>query len=250
MDPASDYAVLSKLAYNIGSNGSSDVRGIQQELRRHGLSKKYGVSDDLNSTDHVTFYTKGKGDRRGIVAYRGTELDNRSDLLADAAIFMGVERMTPRFSRALGAAREAMDRYGDVHVTGHSLGGTQAMHVTKELGVESHVYNPGRGFRRFSLIDRLGPLRTFFGRENKMNEDNANVYLTGVDPISIASWKLPAKTHFRTPKSWDVHGIDNFVKTPEKKRRQSHKHEQRKMGRHRHDPEKHTKQHKVHNEGL
>jgi len=107
------------------------------------------------------------------------------------------------------------------------------MHVTKELGLESHVYNPGKGLRRFSLVDRSGPLRRLFGRENLMSEENANVYLTGVDPISIASWRLPAKTEFSRPDQWDVHGIDNFVHEPEKRKR-SHPSEKARMGRGRH----------------
>ena len=53
------------------------------------------------------------------------------------------KREHKRFNEALHVAKRAKGKYADLEVTGHSLGGTQALHVYETLGLRARVYNPG-----------------------------------------------------------------------------------------------------------
>lgn len=216
----SDYAILSKIAYEArGGN-----RDFTKSLTKFGLQGTYTVEPSLSSDNYVTFTDTRTG--KGVVAYRGTSWSNSKDLATDAAIFFGAEDYTKRFRDAVKVAKEASSFYGgnaNVNVTGHSLGGSQAMEVTKQTGIESHSFNPGKGFERFKLTNLTGPIGSLIGgiqkvfqKKSQSNPSNTTVYTTGIDPISVGARRSSATFKYRKP-GWDVHGIDNFI--PKAKRR-------------------------------
>lgn len=215
-----EYAILSELAYA----AEKGRRDFGEEFARYGLTGRYRTAEDeaLHSANHVTFVDQESG--RAVVAFRGTRLTNRKDLSTDAAIFFGVEPLSKRFRDAVAATKRAQEAYGEknVHVTGHSLGGTQALHAADNLGVEAHAFNPGKGWEEMSARRTGGPLGALLGwfadslRKGKRTQDNAHVYTTGLDPISAAHLRDrnagKASVHVRpVTEGWDVHGIRNFT---------------------------------------
>lgn len=125
------------------------------------LHQGYQVDRNL-STKNIRTYTK-KGNT--LVALRGTNLPNLSDLEADKDIFFGTTRTNPQFMQAAYIAKKARQKYGKVTVTGHSLGGTKAIHAANKIGAQAIVFNPGTG---------INPLFT----------GNHTVYRKDKDPIS------------------------------------------------------------------
>lgn len=124
------HAKLSSLAYE------KDFDKKKKAARKLG----YDIDEELTTDNHTVFKHRKSG--KGIVAYRGTDPSNMDDLAADADIAKG-KRDHKRFRDALEVARKAKKKYGDLELTGHSLGGTQALHAYQDLGVKTRVFNPG-----------------------------------------------------------------------------------------------------------
>lgn len=144
-----------------------------------------------------------------VVAYRGTDMHNVSDLLADGFVTVGQELLSGRFQRASNTARMANVLYGknNVTLTGHSLGGAEALFASRRTGNKTAAFNPGAAFAdvRQGLADIA--MAPFFPE----NRSNATIYTTGVDPISLGSLFGPEKKVLYRPRGGDVHGIGNFV---------------------------------------
>lgn len=119
------YAIFSDAAYQ-------PLAKSEEIAKKHG----YSVDPDLSTPDATTFVKDG----RAIVAYRGTS--QLRDLVPDLHIAIG-SRKHKRFDDAEELARRAAKKYKTVDVAGHSLGGTQALHVNDKLGLNAHVFNPG-----------------------------------------------------------------------------------------------------------
>jgi len=204
-----EYAILSKAAY---LGGEADASRVKKQLAKQGLANTYDYVPSLSNGNHSTFFNRKTN--KAVIAYRGTDLSNIKDLFTDAAIFFGVERMTPRFADALDTAKAAQKQFGkrNVEVTGHSLGGSQALYVTSKTGIPSYAYNPGKTFERFDLLSRYDDVRDFFCPKcDKMNPSNTTIYTTGLDPISLNSMRADADVNYIVPRQLDVHGIDNFI---------------------------------------
>ena len=108
--------------------------------RRDELARQHGWRHDsaLGGDNHSVFHKDGKA----VVAYRGTSLSNPDDLKADLSIASG-HHNHKRFDEALNVAQAAIDKYGHVTFTGHSLGGSLALHAYEKYGYPTTVFNPG-----------------------------------------------------------------------------------------------------------
>ena len=126
------YAHLSKHAYNMNNDE------VDKEILKHG----YKVDRELSNKNAKVYSNTKTGD--AVIGYRGTDPSNIEDLAADLHIASG-SRSHKRFREAEDLAKSTMNKYKGkkVRVTGHSLGGTQALHVNDKLGLEASVYNPG-----------------------------------------------------------------------------------------------------------
>lgn len=123
------YANLSALAYK-----------SHDEADRKAQQLGYKVDRSLSNPNATTF-VNDRGE--AIISYRGTHPTNMDDLAAALHIVAG-SRKHKRFDEAEDLARRVKAKYGDkVQATGHSLGGTQALHVNKKLGINAHAFNPG-----------------------------------------------------------------------------------------------------------
>lgn len=105
------------------------------------------------------------------LALRGTSArDAQDDLHADGRVLVGAKD-SKRFEKAqrdLEAVRAAYPRHS-IKVTGHSLGGSLALHLNEVHGIAAHVFNPGVGLRD---IARTNPHRSL-----------AHLYVIRGDPV-------------------------------------------------------------------
>ena len=203
-DPSSVYnqlgaddqamARLSKAAYGTANERSDNVAGwnLDREL----------------SGSNAAVYNK---DGRVRIAYRGTDVNNASDLRADAHILSGDQAKSERFIEAENLYKKARTKYGadkEFKLTGHSLGGSQAAHVARKYaddGVTASVFNPGRGFDVKHMIRRAG---CALGIGNKRKCDAVTTHAIRGDPISMLDRNNRVEYSTR---NIDSHGLDNFL---------------------------------------
>lgn len=129
-----DHAVLSQAAYN----------PKKYETQTQGLG--YEIDKDLSSRSRTVYYHRYTG--KAVVAYKGTTPSSWKDLVADAHIASLIpNHLSGRFRGAEATYRKARSKYGadNVEVTGHSLGGSQALHVGRKYGVKGTAFEPGAG---------------------------------------------------------------------------------------------------------
>jgi hypothetical protein len=131
-----DFALLSKSAYNEG--GKRNVEG-------------YDILTPYSSPDRVVY--QHKRTKHVILAFRGTDARNWKngfsskgfrDITSDILLAGAAEGLSHRFTNAEEITQKLITQFGkeNVTVTGHSLGGSEAMHVSKKFDVGAHVYNP------------------------------------------------------------------------------------------------------------
>lgn len=107
----------------------------------------YTLHKGYSSPDRAV-YVKDDGSHV-VIAFRGTELHQGKhkalrDIGTDILAGLGFESVSSRFKHAEDITKTLIKKYGKdrVYVTGHSLGGAQAMHVSNKYGVHAEVYNP------------------------------------------------------------------------------------------------------------
>lgn len=112
------------------------------------------------------------------IAFRGTNPTNWRDVTTDALMGFGMGSWGSRFKNAREITKKVIDTYGkeNVTVTGHSLGGSQALHVSQRYGVKAEVYNPF--VHPSETILSLGP------RPAKGFKD-ATVHVNVTDPVAM-----------------------------------------------------------------
>ena len=157
--------------------------------------------DPAFSDRNRTLYVDDKSGK-AILAFRSTQLSDQHghrwrDLGADALIALGLQDVSYRFRGARKATKQAIAKYGadNLVLTGHSLGGAQALYVHHRLYAkpETHAFNPG-----VSPIDVarskgiFGPdhVRSLFNKVPRFG-DNAHTYITRGDIVSALAPHLP-----------------------------------------------------------
>lgn len=165
------YAILSEISYR-------DNR--KEILHDHYGLYDYQIDENLSGENSIVVLTP---DNKTVIAYRGTNVHNPSDLVADAHILFGTHHLnwSSRFKEAEDVYQKSTKRYPDreVVVTGHSLGGAQSMKIAKDHGLEGHHFNPGMSVADALLQtkDMLSCTQDYCGKQH--------IYTTGRDPISL-----------------------------------------------------------------
>lgn len=197
-DTMRHYAQLSHGAYGEG-----------QDMSHLG----YEIDPEHSNRNRTLYRHKNSG--KAVLAFRGTELDTRNkrgDLGTDALLALGLQGLSSRFRNAKKATAKAVEKYGqdNLTLTGHSLGGSQALYANSKYGIETHAYNPGvsPSMVKKSLMDNLSS--QLFKRKPKKN---ATIYTTGRDIISgLSPLFTKAKTVFvKGKKGSNAHSLENFL---------------------------------------
>lgn len=190
MNNSPNYARLSSGAYG---EGKEEIEG-------------YDIDKDLSNRNRTVYVDKDTG--KAVVSFRGTKLNSKNklgDLGADAMIALGLQKHSSRFKNAKKVTKQAIDKYGkdNVVLTGHSLGGSQALHANRVYDVPTFVYNPGVG---------LGDVTE--SMKGKAVKNKATIFTTGYDPISMLSPLVSkSRTIYRVgKKKLNPHSLKNFLR--------------------------------------
>lgn len=161
------------------------------------IAKGYEIDKELSGKDYTTYYNPKT--KKASIRYRETDPTNWRDLTTDALIAVGLQGVGSRFKRAEKVYDKASSKYGgkeNVSVYGHSLGGTQALHVNKTRGATAWAYNPGAGpvepikYAYDTVAAKAGNKKS--KRRIKNQKEKAQVVRNVTDPISVfARWGGP-----------------------------------------------------------
>lgn len=135
----------------------------------------YDIDTELSGPDRRVYVNSQK---KAIIAFRGTNPSNKRDVWADLAMAAHLESKTNRFKNSLDVSRRAVDKYGaeNIQVTGHSLGGSQAIYVANKLNLAGEAYNP------------------FISSSIRNKSDKFKVHVTVGDPVSYpGTYLVPQK---------------------------------------------------------
>lgn len=102
----------------------------------------YDILQEFTTKDRVAY--KHKHSNRVVMAFRGTNPSNWRDTSTDLLMGFEFHQHSSRFKNASRDTDRLIRKFGkeNVSVTGHSLGGSQALYVSHKFGVEAEVYNP------------------------------------------------------------------------------------------------------------
>lgn len=203
-----DAATEMQGAMQVFANLSHGAYGGGQDMSHMG----YEIDPELSNRNRTLYKHKDTG--KAVLSFRGTELGTKNkmgDLGSDALLALGLHKLSSRFRNAKHATARAVEKYGadNLTLTGHSLGGSQALYANSKHGIETHAFNPGvsPSFVRKSLMDSLSS--QLFKRKPKKN---ATIYTTGRDVISgLSPLFTRAKTVFVKGKGKDPHSLSNFL---------------------------------------
>lgn len=200
------YSVLSKASYDFYHHG---LPVAQKELNSYSQTKGYSIDSKLSNKNAVVL-EKGNDI---VISYRGTDLKNPSDILADAEILLGRDKikifLNDRFDEAdqLFQKVKAGNPNKTITLTGHSLGSAEAIYVGTKHNQKSISFNEG--------TSPLDALLSRFG--SKETDSKQIVYITGKDIISNLTALEPYDVRYVSAKNdlnFLSHSLNYFL--PEK----------------------------------
>ena len=195
-----EYAIASQIAYDYFDN-NNDAEATQRILDNYIEGYKLDTQYSYNNGSTIV-----RPDGSAILAYRGTRPTNLDDLNADASILAGQHRTNiphPRFIEANNHYQFVKNKYSNLDITGHSLGGTIADYVARQNNEKAVVFNPGE---------------TPFS-SNVIGESNTRIYRTNThDLVSFSNSMYSHAKNIRvvpqtdTLSSWlGSHNLSNFL---------------------------------------
>ncbi len=134
-----EHAVLSAAAYN------------PAKFRDRYMALGYSIDPEFSQKSRTVFYHAAT--KKAVIAYKGTTPSLNpihSDLAADLGILAAIPNyLNGRFRGASKVYNQTKKKYGkgNVEVTGHSLGGSQALFIGRKYGVKGTAFEPGVGIR-------------------------------------------------------------------------------------------------------
>lgn len=134
------YAVASHIAYEYYYDGDPVL--TQDKLT--SMMDTYTIDENLSNDVGVVL--RNDNDNSAILAYRGTDPTNVFDLNADAQLATGIDKLLPfqtRLSRAEDLYTSTKNNYPNLSITGHSLGGYLAEHISRTNNEKAVIFNPG-----------------------------------------------------------------------------------------------------------
>ena len=134
------YAVASHIAYEYYYDGDPVL--TQDKLT--SMMDTYTIDENLSNDVGVVL--RNDNDNSAILAYRGTDPKNVFDLNADAQLATGIDKLLPfqtRLSRAEDLYTSTKKNYPNLSITGHSLGGYLAEHISRTNNEKAVIFNPG-----------------------------------------------------------------------------------------------------------
>ena len=214
-----DYAKLNKASDVFYKN---DLDTATDFLKDNNLN--YKIDPELSTGEGLVLRTPNN---KTVVAYRGTDLRNLTDLTSDFKIFTGSGDRTDIQTRQLtNQINRIKTKYGEVpdHITGYSKGGAQGLDMAKKFNIDSTTFNPFVGKRLMSkglpetgnhkiLRTTTDPVSFGLGLTEYENQDNIKVKT--LDPLEEHSGNMYSVHKLKNFRSNGTRKISNYAKNLE-----------------------------------
>jgi hypothetical protein len=197
-----EFQPFSKQAYNAPSGTVVAPKGYHVDPKYSNVNRTLFASDD--------------DPKKAVLAYRGTDVKNRNDLGTDALLAFHLEGLSSRFQNARRAAQAAQSAYPDLTLSGHSLGGSEALYAAKSLKTpptQTVAFSP-----HASLFESFGKklfnrVHDTFYKPKEAQPSNTYIYKTQLDPVSAFVSPHYDGAHVVTIKQRKLspHNLSNFA---------------------------------------
>lgn len=208
---------------NINLGGQIDYARLSQQsylpIEKRGV-EGFEIVPEFTTQDRTVYYHKNT--KKAVIAFRGTDVHDWGhgakgffhsrgfrDVTTDIILAAGEQGRSHRFKNAENVTRQVIKKYGKQNTiaTGHSLGGSQAMHVSNKFGIHAEVYNPH--------VD-------WFSATTFSNYYNTALHVNKTDPVAAFSGyssfqSVDSRYNKKKAPFLGQHGIDNFVLPPKAK---------------------------------
>lgn len=140
----------SRISDTFGSKGQKDselarlnkIASDRDNASRKRKAAELGYELDDQLSDDMALVAKKNG--RAVVAFRGTDPNDTTDIASDINIAVMNKTNDPKFKKGLEKVRQVNQKYGkSTKLTGYSLGGAIANHANQHLGNDAVLFNPG-----------------------------------------------------------------------------------------------------------
>ena len=216
------YSRLSKGAY---MTNKGETVELEQMLNEFSETKDFIVDTELTSSNSTIYHNIKTNET--VIAFRGTDpgslnltaiektrLPNFSDLKTDGAILIGQEAKTERLLEAERTFQKTVNKYGkeSLNLTGHSLGGNQALHIGEKFDIPSKTFNGAVSIRQVAED---------VNNTHMLNKSEQIIYRTHLDPVSVGALVksensnrkvINIDTHLgKSNTILETHDIDHFI---------------------------------------
>ena len=173
---------------------------------------------NLSDVDAKTFYKKS--DNQAVIAFRGSQTAE-DWAITDATLALNAKQLqhTERFTRHSKLVNRVVDHYGssNVQLTGHSLGGTEAIFHGLPRDLHANAFNPGSTPHpdlKSVFEERAGQAAAGSGKSLADVYNNHNVHHVKSDPVSaFSSYSDFPKYTYAVPTGmpyYKAHNMKNF----------------------------------------
>ena len=205
-----DSARLSKIHYIVDKYKGDNKKATKK------------INNKLKKTDYELggLYTgiahfKHKTDAHDIISMKGTNPIHVPDLVSDIKLALGKSGTDKQFKQRINTVKDIYRKNPErtYHITGHSLGGSTAIHALatsksiRDNTASAHLFNTGytKGFHKEQRDKLDAPARKELNKKVTHYITNGDIISNSVKSGSVG------KVVEATTDSADKHGIDNFI---------------------------------------
>jgi len=212
----SESAKISNIHY-IYQDRPNKQRANKMAKRKLG---RIGYELDERNTD-ADVLTAKKGNNVHI-NYSGTNIRNPRDIISDAALASGVQRINPQFKERRQKTRNIMRQYGDDNsysLGGHSLGGSIAMNTVgqsksiRDRVKKVDVFNPGYTLPFHQSIKVDKPVKKELDKKVTVHRVKGDIVSAYANKDTAFGAVAEYTNKDNNSDLSDKHALDTFMKT-------------------------------------
>ena len=179
---------------------------------------KFGYELDKKNTDKDVLTAK-RGDNVHI-NYSGTNIRNPRDIISDAALATGVQRINPQFKERRQKTRNIMRQYGDDNsysLGGHSLGGSIALNTVgqsksiRDRVKKVDVFNPGYTLPFHNSIKVDKPIKRELDKKVNIHRVKGDIVSAHANKETAFGNLFEYKHKEKDADFGDKHSLDTFT---------------------------------------
>lgn len=196
------YAYLANLAYEDFPHCCDNKGGCDGCCDKTGeWCAKEVYKDPLSGLEYYVFVNSSTGE--AVLSFRGTQWWSPGDWASNLNNALG--GMAWQYQEALITTAAIKNRYPDLVVTGHSLGGGLAAYIAMAYNLDAYTFNPaGIGFKTNPYLWESG-----------QDRDRIRNYVHEDDPLRKISWAdrntgTDTVVDYAVDGMFEAHSIDNM----------------------------------------